>query len=295
MRSVTIVGIGKTGGALAIALDRAGYNVRQFVHRSNKLAKQIKKDFIKDVELVASYKLESIESTIVIIATGDPEIENASEQLSSIIQGKPYVFHTSGSLSSSILEKLSKIGCRTGSIHPLVSISDSIRGADLFRGAYFCVEGAKPAVAEARRIVKALGGNSFTIKSDRKALYHAAAIMVAPHVVALFDHAVEMLVLCGLKRADASKVLLPLLQSTVRNLGEQTTESALTGSFARLDIEAFERHLASFENTVPDEVIQLFVLLGERSLDIVKRRDGTSNSLRAFQKRVSMAKRNPRC
>jgi len=61
--------------------------------------------------------------------------------LAKTINNKPRIFHTSGSLSSEILKDLKAVGCPTGSIHPLVSISDVRLGAERFADAYFCVEG----------------------------------------------------------------------------------------------------------------------------------------------------------
>ena len=82
-----------------------------------------------------------ITSDVVLITTQDSEIENVAETLSEKLTHKPFVFHTSGSLSSEILQKLKEAGCRTGSIHPLVSISDAVLGADRFEDVYFCIEG----------------------------------------------------------------------------------------------------------------------------------------------------------
>jgi predicted short-subunit dehydrogenase-like oxidoreductase (DUF2520 family) len=77
------------------------------------------------------------------------------------------------------LHRLKFIGCSTGSIHPLVSISDAQRGADRFANAYFCVEGDAEAVKTAEAIVGKLGGKSFFVAAEYKTLYHAAASRLA--------------------------------------------------------------------------------------------------------------------
>src|SRR6185369_17908340 len=102
---------------------------------------------------------------------------------------------------------LKKKGWRTGSIHPLVSVTDGGR-AEL-RGAFWSLEGDKEALRIGKAIVDDLGGESFSIRSEDKPLYHAAAVMSAGNVVALFDVALEMLVQCGLTRTTARTVLLP--------------------------------------------------------------------------------------
>jgi predicted short-subunit dehydrogenase-like oxidoreductase (DUF2520 family) len=291
VKTVTIIGVGNAGGAFAIALSRAGYKVENLIHRSGRIAKKIKREEIQEAALVRWPGLDAIRSDVVVVAVPDPEIATVSQGLAEIIRKGLVVLHTSGSLTSSVLTDLARRGASTGSIHPLVSISDPFRGAEEFENAYFCVEGDKPAVSEARRIVKGLHGKSFTIDPEKKALYHAAAVTSAGHVTALFDAAVEMLSKCGVKKRDSAKILFPLIQSAVANLERQSTEDALTGSFARLDTAAFERHVASF-GPVPKPVRELYLALGERSLDIVERRDGPNKRLTDLRNRISIAKRN---
>ena len=75
-----------------------------------------------------------------------------------------------------------------------------------------------------KEIVRDLGGKSFSIRTEDKPLYHAAAVMVSGNVVALFDVALEMLGDCGLDRKTARAVLLPLIASTVRSLQTKSPE-----------------------------------------------------------------------
>ena len=293
MKTVTIVGVGKAGGALAIALSRAGYSIEKLAHRSSDLARKIRRKEIPTATLARWPIVGAVSSNILIIAVPDPEITTVSHALEGILGRGQTVLHTSGSLTSGELSNLADLGCETGSIHPLVSISDPFVGADQFQNAYFCVEGSKKATGEAHRMVKAVRGRPFTINPTKKSLYHAAAVTSAGHVTALFDVAVEMLGKCGVTKKEAENILFPLLSSAVRNLERQSTEAALTGSFARLDIAAFERHVSSF-GPLPASVRQIYFDLAERSLDIVERRDGPSDDLTAFRQRISVAKRNPK-
>jgi len=93
-----------------------------------------------------------------------------------------------------------------------------MKGSELLSGAYFCVEGSKKAVPLARKLVREIGGKPFTIPTDKKALYHASAVTVAGHVVALFDTGVEMLMACGVGRREAEKVLLRYQQRSCETI-----------------------------------------------------------------------------
>jgi predicted short-subunit dehydrogenase-like oxidoreductase (DUF2520 family) len=86
-----------------------------------------------------------------------------------------------------------------------------------------------------KSIVRDLEGKSFSIRSEDKPLYHAAAVMVSGNVVALFDVRLEMLGQCGLKRENSAQaILLPLIASTVRNLETKDPGAGTDGNvFAR--------------------------------------------------------------
>ena len=204
---------------------------------------------------------------LLIIATPDDQIASVAKTLAKLDwnEGRAStVLHTSGALSSAVLAPLRETGWSTGSLHPLVSVSEPKAGASLLRGAFWCVEGEKRAVRLARNIVRDLDGKSFSIASENKPLYHAAAVMVSGNVTALFDVALEMLADCGLTRRQARSALLPLLASAVRNLEKLDPSSALTGTFARGDIETVKRHLEVLKNN--PSALEIYRLLGLRSL-----------------------------
>jgi predicted short-subunit dehydrogenase-like oxidoreductase (DUF2520 family) len=270
MISVSIIGVGRVGGALAIALPKDKYTVDNLIGRGEAAAE--------------------IASDVVFITTQDSEIVAVAERLVGYLKPGTLVYHTSGSNPSSILDALKDAGCKTGSIHPLVSVSRPELGPERFRGAYFCVEGVDEAVTLGKQIVADLGGKPFAIDTKFKTLYHASAVTACGHLVALFDAAVEMMTKVGLSDADAKEILLPLVTSTVQNLGEQTTAAALTGTFARADIETFTRHLGALNQYVSDDLLEIYLLLGERSLELAAKQGVSPERIDTLRTKVSIAK-----
>jgi predicted short-subunit dehydrogenase-like oxidoreductase (DUF2520 family) len=283
--SVAVIGAGRLGQAFAIALQSSGYPVVALVARrrqkAEKAAAVLKTTFTQDPGKTGPEPLvfganqlgELPETDLVLITTPDDAIQDTAQRLSSSWTGPKgsTVLHTSGALSSEALAPLAEKGFQTGSIHPLISISEPVSGAAALHGAFFCIEGTGKAKRMAEGIVRDLGGHSFTIKPENKALYHAAAVMAAPHLTALFDLAVEMLSVCGLSKAKAQKVFMPLLESTTNNLKASNPQQALTGTFARGDIATVRRHLQALSGKELAEALAVYKLLGLHSLQLAEK------------------------
>ena len=263
---VTIVGAGRLGSALAIALSRRGYSIQAMVSRRLSNTKRAAAFLDVPVHVLAAKELGKLEvSDLIIVSTPDDQIASVVESLSRL-QRTTTVLHTSGALSSGVLAPLAKRGWNTGSIHPLVSVSDPLIGAARFEGAFWCVEGSPKAMQIGRRLVRDLEGRSFSISDKAKPLYHAAAVMASGNVVALFDVAIDMLSQCGLTRPESKRVLLPLLETTLSNLTKHTPAEALTGTMARGDIATVRRHLSSLKGKRLEEARALYCLLGNKAL-----------------------------
>lgn len=290
MLSVSIVGVGRVGGAIALGLPLEKYSVKQLIHRDASPTARIAEEIRASPSLISISDLTEVFSDILFITTQDGNIESAAKEIAPKIRNTPIVFHTSGSMASTVLDELKSAGCHTGSIHPLVSVSRADLGPARFRGAFFCVEGDPAAVEVGTKIVEDLGGMPFAIDTKFKTLYHAAAVTACGHLVALFDAAVEMMTKCGLSADDSKKILIPLVTSTVQNLAEQTTSAALTGTFARADIETFTRHLTALNANVSDDLLEIYLLLGERSLELAAREGVSRDRIDTLRTKVSIAK-----
>jgi len=289
---ISIIGVGKLGGALAIALSRKGFEIENLLARNSQNANKIAKLVKSKPKIIFENEFAKISSDVILITTQDFEIENVAEKLKEDLRYKPTVFHTSGSLSSGVLKDLKAIGCKVGSIHPLVSISDARLGAERFADAYFCVEGDEKATRIGEQIVKQLGGKSFSITAEYKTLYHASATAACGHLVALVDVAIEILNKCGIDEANAQKILLPLIKSTVENLETQSTAEALTGTVARADVKTLENHLETLAKNVSAEAQQIYLQLAARSVHLAERQGANALNLEKIRGKLLLAKNN---
>jgi predicted short-subunit dehydrogenase-like oxidoreductase (DUF2520 family) len=284
---VSIVGAGRLGTALGLALRRAGHKIEVVAtahaatarNSANAIgSKTIPSTAVQLQDTRSEAHGRLLESDLVIIATPDTTIQNVANDLAQAlpkrnhISRKPVrtVLHTSGAMSSELLAPLRGRGFAAGSLHPVVSVAEPESGAEVFRDVYFCVEGDASAVRIARMLVAQLGGRSFTIKPESKPLYHASAVMASGHVVALFDLAMTMLHECGLSTSEARRVLLPLLSSTADNLRNEPPSRALTGPYMRGDLTTVQKHLKSLRASKLAEANETYKVLARHAAALGK-------------------------
>lgn len=290
---LSIIGAGRLGTALGLTLKDAGYRIEVVVANHSASARRMARLAGTGTLWLTSRQLERLSSSeyksfdrshLILIATPDDAIAMVARRLAELFKSqrsrpqpgnKPFpdrriAIHVSGALSSEALRPLRSAGFAIASLHPLVSISDAFSGAKAFRHVFFCIEGDRPAARVARSIVRDLGGQSFTIAPKSKPLYHAAAVLASGHMLALFDMALEMLRHCGLSPSRARQALLPLVKSTLANLSANEPARALTGSFARGDIETIKKHLAAMKSQNLREALAAYILLGRRSLSLAQ-------------------------
>jgi len=285
--SVSIIGAGRVGTAFGIALRRAGYDINTVVAKHDRNAKRAARLIGNSTIGISATEFRRLGptrqdwfqgSSLIIITTPDDAIKSVTRELVATLRShrkirkalpaSRVVMHTSGALSSEVLRPLQNEGFAVGSLHPLVAISDAQSGAEWLTRSFFSLEGDAAAIRFGRRIVRDLGGQSFTIDSDAKPLYHAAALMASPNITALFDIAVEMLARCGLTPKRSRQILLPLVKSTLDNLVTRDPAQALTGTFKRGDITTVKKHLAAIETAKLRDAWEAYLLLGRRSLSL---------------------------
>ncbi|MDQ6652317.1 MAG: DUF2520 domain-containing protein [Acidobacteriota bacterium] len=299
--SVSIVGAGRLGQALAIALHSSGYPIQALVARhaphARKAAALINKLEGPILALGADHLHQLPASDVILITTPDDAIKSTAEALASSqkhARRGQTVLHTSGALASDVLSPLAKLGFHTGSLHPLVSVNEPYAGAKALCGAFYCLEGDQAALLLAQLIVTDLKGTSFSIQPNKKALYHAAAVMASGHLVALFDLTSELLAACGMSQKSAQRILIPLVESTVNNVKDSGPEQALTGTFARGDLATVQRHLEMLSRKQFAEELEVYKLLGLRSIQLADKAGLEPQVLQQIKTALETAKSAPR-
>ena len=264
---IAIVGAGKVGSALAVALQRAGYPIAGIASRSLKSAKELGR------RLGVSYSdfpaAIAAGAKIVFITTPDREIANAAQIIagSGGFNKEQVVVHTSGLLPASAIDVAKKYGAAIAAFHPLQSFADVETAVSNLPGSYFSMQGDPAALEILQQITEDLQGSSFIIKEQDKPLFHAAATVTSNYLVAVIHLAAGLFGKLGVEREQSVQALFPLIQGTLNNIESAGTVQALTGPVERGDAATLQSHMAALSKLGPAER-QAYKILGCITVDI---------------------------
>lgn len=160
--------------------------------------------------------------------------------------------HTAGALGAEALDGLRGRGWSVGSFHPLSAFPPPSSAPPVLEGTVVAIDGDRRARRTARYLAASLDAEVMVQPSHERARYHLAACFASNYVVTLASEAVDLLSRSGLSRGRALRALLPLLRSTLANLGDAGLPGALTGPVARGDAETLARHASALRDAAPD-------------------------------------------
>ena len=251
----TIAGPGRVGQSIGKLLNDAGVAVRFIAARRMGEAHRAVR-FIGSGSPVNMDDPRLADSEVVLLTVADAAVGPLAEKWAKWEQhwcGK-VVLHTSGALSADVLKPLTRRGASIGSFHPFQTVPSAEAGFRNLRGAFWAVEGDARARRTAIAIAQKLGGHAFRLRSARKILYHAGAVLSCGAVVALLDLSARMLRSAGVPAKNIRPMLGGFTSETFRNFVALGAQQALTGPVVRGDWNTVVAHLRALRRHAPDAV-----------------------------------------
>jgi predicted short-subunit dehydrogenase-like oxidoreductase (DUF2520 family) len=240
---VTIIGAGRMGQGLGLALKRRGYKVV--------LLNRGPREVIPPLVLHQGSRAEATaDSELILLATPDDAIAAVAAGLAAerAVTRDQVVLHLSGLLDRAALVALEETGAGLGSFHPLQSVAEPATAAERLKGAYVGVEGDERALVAAERLANTLRMIPVRIPAEAKPAYHAGAAFVANYTVALVGVAERLARSAGVSEEVASRIYLPLLGGAVANLTSLGPAASLTGAVRRGDVQTLQAHLEALSS-----------------------------------------------
>jgi predicted short-subunit dehydrogenase-like oxidoreductase (DUF2520 family) len=265
---IGIAGGGRLGQALGRLLHDKGEPIAAVACRSLERARAAAAFVGEDVAAAATAELPRYASRVLIAVPDDAIASVAATLAAAGLKGM--ALHTSGTLGLAVLEPLAREGVACGSLHPLQTVPSPAQGVTALPGVWFALSGDAPAAAWARRIVGLLGGRAFEISEGSRPLYHAGAVMACNFFAALLDAGITLFGRAGLGREEALAALTPLVSAGVANAFRLGPERALTGPFARGDVESVRAHWAALAGA-PEPLRELYRAAARYTIDLARR------------------------
>ncbi len=211
---VGVVGAGRVGTALAVALSRAGHRVTGASAVSAASRRRVDRylpgtpvmepaDVIGAADLVLLTVPDDALGALVsgLAATGAP------------LAGR-LLAHASGRHGLAVLEPAARLGALPMALHPVMTFTGRPDDVDRIAGISFGVTAPPQLRPAAEVLVLEMGGEPVFIAEEDRGLYHAALAGAANHLVTLVVQGADLLKRAGV--AQPARMLGPLLVGGAR-------------------------------------------------------------------------------
>jgi predicted short-subunit dehydrogenase-like oxidoreductase (DUF2520 family) len=264
---IALVGPGRAGTALAVALVGAGHAVVSVAGRTPD-AESTQVAAARFDARAVPVQFAGRGAELVVIATPDDAIAAVAGAIAQSLEAGALVVHLAGAHGLDALAPVSthRFDVRVGALHPLQTLPSP--DAPL-AGAWAAVAGP-PEVIE---LAEQAGMQAFTVDDDARAVYHAAAVVASNHLVGLMGQVARL--------ADAANVPFaafePLVRASIDNAFALGPADALTGPVARGDVATVTRHL----HAIPHDEVRTYRALAEAALRLSGRDDAAMRGVLA--------------
>lgn len=284
--TVSIVGAGKVGSALALLLRNRGIRVASVISR-NKTSARKAASLAGCRQYSNRYSDIHPDTDFLLLAVSDDEVNTAAREIAASARvdfRRLACAHTSGILTSDELKPLARLGTMVFSLHPIQSFPGGFsrrQQLEALKGISYGVEGSPKAIRFATTFVRRIGGKMFRVPKERKILYHLACVFASNYSVSMLSVVGELTK--GVSKAASLKHFEKLTESSIKNTYRTSPHGALTGPIARGDVRSVRKHFSQLEGK-RKHLKNLYKMLGRYALELAKRnRQLTTKQIRQLK------------
>lgn len=238
--TVGVVGAGRVGAVLGVALGRAGHRVVAVAAVSD-TSRRRADDLLPGVPVLPPPEvLDAAE--LVLLTVPDDMLAGLVDGLVTGGHVRPgqLLAHTSGLHGVRVLDAATAVGGLPLALHPAMTFTGRVEDLDRLAGACFGITAPEPLRPIAEALVLEMGGDPQWVEEEHRALYHAALAGGANHLATLVNESVDLLRRCGVEEPE--RMLAPLLGASLDN-ALRSGDAALTGPVARGDAGTVAAHV----------------------------------------------------
>lgn len=252
---IGIIGAGRVGGVLGLALEQAGHTITA-VHAVSDASIARAEALLPNAPILDIPDILR-RSEAVIFAVPDDVLEDLVSGLAAAghIQTGHLLVHTSGRYGTDVMRSAREHGAIPVAIHPAMTFTGTSLDVDRLHNTAFGIT-ADPVVAPiAEALVVEMGGIPVAIPEAARPVYHAAMAHASNYLVTLTAQAQAMLASAGIDQA--SKLLGNLMSASLEN-ALTNGDQALTGPVSRGDSGTVAKHLETLKALEDAELYETY-------------------------------------
>lgn len=244
IREVVLIGSGRVATHLGVAIRQSGIRVAQVVGRHpdavSVLAHQLSASALMWDALAGIYP----GAPLYILAISDDAIPEVSKQLARYLPASALVVHTSGATPWSAIDAHFR---KRGVLYPLQTFTET-QALD-FRNIPLCLDlSDESSYQDLEELASNLSERVEWMDESQRAVLHLGAVFANNFTNHLMDKAFSIL----RKQNIPSRLLLPLMQETVRKLKTMDPHAAQTGPARRKDLATLDKHRQLLASDYPE-------------------------------------------
>ncbi|MGE5315588.1 MAG: Rossmann-like and DUF2520 domain-containing protein [Acidobacteriota bacterium] len=264
---VTILGAGAVGSSLALALraPSGAYALSALASRSEETVRSLARR-LRTKRFTTFEDFTMPDEGLILIAVPDDALPGLALRIAHAMPPErrtaAVVLHTSGALGADVLSPLREKGASVGSFHPLMLFPRGRSTGKEFARCPVAIEGDALAVEAAEGLAAALQARPFRIATEKKTLYHIAAVFASNYFVTLLSAVGKSGSALGLPPEETMALFTPLIRQTLGAVLESSPGEALTGPIVRNDCDTLRRHLDALREFGDNDLLSLYIELG---------------------------------
>ncbi len=260
---VGVVGAGRVGTALAVALGRAGHEVAAVSAVSDASVRRIE-ERLPGVAIRHPPEVVASADLVLMTVPDDvlPGLVAGLAATGAAVEGR-LIAHASGRHGLGVLDPVVRAGALPLALHPVMTFTGRPDDIDRLAGISFGVTAPDPLRPVAEALVGEMGGEPVFIAEEQRDLYHAALASGANYLVTLVVQASDLLRDAGV--THPARMLGPLLSAALDN-ALRLGDAALTGPVARGDADTVASHVNALRADAP-EALPAYLALARLTAD----------------------------
>jgi predicted short-subunit dehydrogenase-like oxidoreductase (DUF2520 family) len=247
--NVGVIGAGRVGTALAVALRRAGHRIAAASAVSSASRQRVER-YLPGTPVLQPADVMGA-ADLVLLTVPDDALAGLVRGLAAT--GAPLagrmLAHTSGLHGLAVLDPATDLGALPLALHPVMTFTGRADDVDKLAGICFGVTAPTVLRPAAEVLVMEMGGEPVFIAEADRGLYHAALAGAANHLVTQVVQAEDLLTRAGV--AQPARMLGPLLSAALDN-ALRLGDAGLTGPVARGDAETVAGHVDALRADAPE-------------------------------------------